>query len=133
MATRTSSAWARYAWVAGILYVIALVAETVVGVLGGGLSQFFLQGFTLGGVIASFGVAVDGVRVRARRDLRPGEQCHHADAPERGRRVPDAVTGDRPEPAGHPPCGGLRRRRPMAADRPMTSGLSALRIRFAVG
>ena len=38
-ATRTSSAWERYAWVAGILYVIALVAETVVGVLGGGLSQ----------------------------------------------------------------------------------------------
>jgi Domain of unknown function (DUF4386) len=38
-ATRTSSAWDRYAWVAGILYVIALVAETVVGVLGGGLSQ----------------------------------------------------------------------------------------------
>src|ERR1039458_1308182 len=38
-ATRTSSAWERYAWAAGILYVIALVAETVVGVLGGGLSQ----------------------------------------------------------------------------------------------
>ena len=38
-ATRTSSAWERYAWVAGILYVIALVAETVVGLLGGGLSQ----------------------------------------------------------------------------------------------
>ena len=38
-ATRTSSAWERYAWVAGILYVIALVAETVVGVLGGALSQ----------------------------------------------------------------------------------------------
>ena len=38
-ATRTSTAWERYAWVAGILYVIALVAETVVGVLGGALSQ----------------------------------------------------------------------------------------------
>jgi hypothetical protein len=38
-AMRTSSAWQRYAWVAGILYVIALVAETVVGLLGGGLSQ----------------------------------------------------------------------------------------------
>ena len=36
---RTSSAWQRYAWIAGILYVIALVAETVVGLLGGGLSQ----------------------------------------------------------------------------------------------
>jgi hypothetical protein len=38
-ATRTSSPWERYAWAAGILYVMALVAETVVGVLGGGLSQ----------------------------------------------------------------------------------------------
>ena len=38
-ATRTSSAWERYAWVAGILYVIALVAVSVVGLLGGGLSQ----------------------------------------------------------------------------------------------
>ena len=38
-ATRTSSAWERYAWVAGIVYVVALVAESVVGVLGGGLSQ----------------------------------------------------------------------------------------------
>jgi Domain of unknown function (DUF4386) len=37
-ATRTSRAWERYAWVAGILYVIALVAETVVGLLGGALS-----------------------------------------------------------------------------------------------
>ena len=36
---RDLSAWERYAWAAGILYVIALVAETVVGVLGGGLSQ----------------------------------------------------------------------------------------------
>jgi hypothetical protein len=39
VATRALSAWARYAWAAGILYVVALVAETVVGVLGGGLSQ----------------------------------------------------------------------------------------------
>ena len=39
VATRTRSAWARYAWAAGILYVAALVAETMVGVLGGGLSQ----------------------------------------------------------------------------------------------
>ena len=39
VATPTHSAWARYAWAAGILYVVALVAETVVGVLGGGLSQ----------------------------------------------------------------------------------------------
>ena len=38
-APRTSSTWERYAWVAGILYVIALVAETVVGLLGGGASQ----------------------------------------------------------------------------------------------
>ena len=38
-ATRTSSAWERYAWVAGILYVIALVAVSVVELLGGGLSQ----------------------------------------------------------------------------------------------
>jgi len=38
-AARTSSAWERYAWAAGILYVVALVAETVVGLLGGGLSQ----------------------------------------------------------------------------------------------
>ena len=38
-ATRTASAWERSAWAAGILYVAALVAETVVGVLSGGLSQ----------------------------------------------------------------------------------------------
>jgi Domain of unknown function (DUF4386) len=38
-ATRTSSAWERYAWVAGILYVIALVTETVVGVLGAALNM----------------------------------------------------------------------------------------------
>jgi Domain of unknown function (DUF4386) len=38
-AARTSSAWGRYAWVAGILYVVALVAETVVGLLGGAVSQ----------------------------------------------------------------------------------------------
>ena len=38
-ATRTSSAWERYAWAAGILYVIALVAVSVVDLLGGGLSQ----------------------------------------------------------------------------------------------
>ncbi len=38
-AMRTSSAWERYAWAAGILYVIALVAVSVVGLLGGGLSQ----------------------------------------------------------------------------------------------
>lgn len=37
--TRAFSAGARYAWAAGIIYVVALVAETVVGVLGGGLSQ----------------------------------------------------------------------------------------------
>ena len=36
VATRTSSAWKRYAWV-----------------------LFFLQGFGLGGVIASFGVVLD--------------------------------------------------------------------------
>ena len=35
VATRASSTWKRYAWIAGILYVIALVAETVVGLLGG--------------------------------------------------------------------------------------------------
>lgn len=39
VATRTSSAWERYAWVAGILYVVALVAVSVVELLGGGLSQ----------------------------------------------------------------------------------------------
>ena len=38
-AMRTPGAWQRYAWVAGILYVIALVAVSVVGLLGGGLSQ----------------------------------------------------------------------------------------------
>jgi hypothetical protein len=38
-ATRTSSAWERYAWAAGILYVIALVAVSVVELIGGGLSQ----------------------------------------------------------------------------------------------
>ncbi len=38
-ATRTSGTWERYAWVAGILYVIAVVAVSVVGLLGGGLSQ----------------------------------------------------------------------------------------------
>ena len=38
-ATRTSSAWERYAWAAGILYVIALVAVSVVELLGGNLSQ----------------------------------------------------------------------------------------------
>ncbi len=38
-ATRTSSAWERYAWVAGILYVVALVAETVAGLLGGAVNQ----------------------------------------------------------------------------------------------
>jgi Domain of unknown function (DUF4386) len=36
---RTSGAWGRYAWAAGVLYVVALVAESVVGLLGGGLSQ----------------------------------------------------------------------------------------------
>ena len=36
---QASSAWKRYAWIAGILYVIALVAETVVGLLGGSVSQ----------------------------------------------------------------------------------------------
>ena len=38
-ATRTSSAWERYAWAAGIIYVIALVAVSVVELIGGGLSQ----------------------------------------------------------------------------------------------
>jgi hypothetical protein len=38
-ATRASSAWERYAWAAGILYVIALVAVSVVELIGGGLSQ----------------------------------------------------------------------------------------------
>ena len=37
-ATRSSRAWARYAWVAGIIFVIALVAEIVVA-LGVGLSS----------------------------------------------------------------------------------------------
>jgi hypothetical protein len=37
-ATRTSSAWERYAWAAGIVYVVALVAETVVA-LGVGVNQ----------------------------------------------------------------------------------------------
>jgi hypothetical protein len=37
-ATRTSSAWERYAWVAGIVFFIALVAETVVA-LGVGVNQ----------------------------------------------------------------------------------------------
>ena len=38
MAKRASSAWERYAWVAGIVFVIALVAETVISA-GIGLSQ----------------------------------------------------------------------------------------------
>jgi Domain of unknown function (DUF4386) len=38
-ATRASGAWERYAWVAGVFYVLALVAETVVGLLGGAVSQ----------------------------------------------------------------------------------------------
>ena len=37
-AARTSRAWERYAWAAGILYVIALLAEIVVA-LGVGLTQ----------------------------------------------------------------------------------------------
>jgi hypothetical protein len=36
--TRTSSTWQRYAWVAGIVFVIALVAETVIST-GVGVSQ----------------------------------------------------------------------------------------------
>lgn len=36
--TRTSNAWERYAWVAGVLFVIAFVAETVVST-GVGLTQ----------------------------------------------------------------------------------------------
>ena len=35
---RPSSAWDRYAWVAGILFVVALVAETVVA-FGVGVNQ----------------------------------------------------------------------------------------------
>jgi len=37
-ATRTSPTWERYAWVAGILYVLAVVAESAVG-LGVGINQ----------------------------------------------------------------------------------------------
>jgi hypothetical protein len=37
-APRTSSTWERYAWAAGILFVIALVAETVVA-FGVGVNQ----------------------------------------------------------------------------------------------
>ncbi len=37
-AARTSRAWERYAWAAGIVYVIALLAEIVVA-LGVGLTQ----------------------------------------------------------------------------------------------
>jgi len=39
VAARASTAWERYAWAAGVLYVAALLAETVVGISGGGLSQ----------------------------------------------------------------------------------------------
>ena len=38
VAARTSRKWERYAWVAGIVYVIALLAEIVVA-LGVGLTQ----------------------------------------------------------------------------------------------
>ena len=38
VATRTSSSWDRYAWVAGILFVVALVAETAVA-FGVGVNQ----------------------------------------------------------------------------------------------
>jgi hypothetical protein len=34
-----SDTWERYAWAAGIVYVVALVAVSVIGILGGGLSQ----------------------------------------------------------------------------------------------
>lgn len=34
-----STTWERYAWAAGIVYVVALVAVSVIGILGGGLSQ----------------------------------------------------------------------------------------------
>ena len=37
-ASRPSDGWERYAWAAGIVYVLALVAVSVVGLLGGGLS-----------------------------------------------------------------------------------------------
>lgn len=37
--TRTSDNLERYAWAAGILFVIALLAESVVGIAGGGVSQ----------------------------------------------------------------------------------------------
>src|SRR5579863_2416489 len=126
VATRTLSAWARYAWAAGILYVVALVAETVVGVLGGGLSQngsaakiantlYGHHGRLL--VVTYLSVVYAAMfliylsklydllrrdtdrtrflgvrassrphRVRAVPDLRPGEQCPHADAPERAPR-----------------------------------------------
>ena len=36
--TRTSPAWERYAWVAGILFVLAVVAESAAG-LGVGINQ----------------------------------------------------------------------------------------------
>jgi hypothetical protein len=35
-ATHTAPAWERYAWVAGILYVLAVVAESAVGLAGNG-------------------------------------------------------------------------------------------------
>jgi Domain of unknown function (DUF4386) len=38
-APRSSDGWERYAWAAGIVYVLALVAVSVVGLAGGGLSQ----------------------------------------------------------------------------------------------
>jgi hypothetical protein len=38
-AKRASSAWERYAWVAGIVFVVALVAETVVSAGVGGVNQ----------------------------------------------------------------------------------------------
>lgn len=103
--TRTSSAWVRYAWGSGVVFVIALLAESVVATDGlayelylityaldsvgdvfGSLAavaagllvsktrvlprwlgwvaivagiMFFLQGFGLGGVIATFGLVLD--------------------------------------------------------------------------
>lgn len=38
-ATRSANAWERYAWVAGVVFVVALVAETVVSVSGVAVNQ----------------------------------------------------------------------------------------------
>lgn len=56
--------------------------------------MFFLQGFRLGGVIASFGLVPDLIGVRAVPDLRPGEQRHLADPRKTRSLTADGIESD---------------------------------------